>query len=131
MEFVQLAVLVFFFTIVCIISGVSEEEMPEDEFMVVEIEGVSQNGHMSVGDRMPGYLFFIRKDASADRFFAWYYKSIIVLPTNKEVREMYGLPKQEEVVLYLDSDSPNLENNSFYYLLYVRNIANKAILKYD
>jgi hypothetical protein len=68
MEFVQLAVLVFFFTIVCIISGVSEEETPEEEFMVMEIEGVSQNGHMSVGDRMPGYLCFIRKDASADRF---------------------------------------------------------------
>jgi hypothetical protein len=25
-------------------------------------------------------------------------------------REMYGLPKQEEAVLYLDSDSPNLKH---------------------
>jgi hypothetical protein len=77
--------------------------------MVVEIEGASHNGHMSVGHKRPGYLCFIRKVASADRCFAWYYKSI-VLPTIEKVREMYGLPKQEEAVLYLDSDSPNLKH---------------------
>jgi hypothetical protein len=94
---------------VCIISGVTKEEMPDDAFMVLEINSLCHNSQMSDCDDRPGYVCFLRKDASADRFFAWYYDSI-VLPIIERVRQRHGLPKQEEAVLYLDSDSPNLKH---------------------
>jgi hypothetical protein len=97
------------FPMVCIISGVTKEEMPDDEFMVAVIDGLCHNSHMSDCDERPGYVCFLRKDSSADCFFAWYYKSI-VLPTIELARHRNGLPKEEDAVLYLDSDSPNLKH---------------------
>jgi hypothetical protein len=54
--------------ILVLLECLNLHNIPEDSFMVVEIEGVSHNGHILMGDKRPGYLCFIRKDASADRF---------------------------------------------------------------
>jgi hypothetical protein len=95
--------------IVYIISGVSKEEMPDDEFMVAMTDGLCHNSHMSDCDKRPVYVCFLRKDSPADHFFAWYYTSI-VLPTIELTRQRNGLPKEEKAVLYLDSDPPNLKH---------------------
>jgi hypothetical protein len=65
-----------------------KEEMPEDEFMVVEIEG----------QRIAFLLGTTTRALSSCQ------------PLKKFTKCSYGLPKQEEAVLYLDSDSPKLKH---------------------
>ena len=50
------------FPIVMQFSGLSEQYMPEKEFVVLEIPGLCVNGHLDLRSEEIGYVCFMRRD---------------------------------------------------------------------
>ena len=56
------------------VSGLSEEEMPNDEFLHVQVPGLAVGGEgVTVGNKTMGHIFFMRKGKGADEERVRYY----------------------------------------------------------
>jgi hypothetical protein len=70
------------------VSGVSEEEMPDDEFLHVEVPGLAVGGAgVTVGNQTVGHVFFMRKGKGADEERVKYYQDKVLLPWIEDVRK--------------------------------------------
>ena len=70
------------------VSGLSEEEMPNDEFLHVQVPGLAVGGEgVTVGSKTMGHVFFMRKGKGADEERVKYYQDEILLPWIEEVRK--------------------------------------------
>ena len=70
------------------ISGVSEDEMPDEEFLHVQVPGLAVGGAgVTVGNKTMGHIFFMRKGKGADEERVKYYQDQVLLPWIEEVRK--------------------------------------------
>ena len=109
----------FIYPICIIVSGLSKEELPKDDFTVVPIEGLSINGHIDPRNKEVGYMCLIGSNVSQKHFFQWYNEHI-TYPTIKCIRKKYNpmsqgyaeegqVPIDQEVCMWGDSDIPYLQ----------------------
>eukprot|EP00984_Skeletonema_dohrnii_P032677 scaffold27202_cov108-Skeletonema_dohrnii-CCMP3373.AAC.2 len=70
------------------VSGLSEEEMPDDDFLHVKVPGLAINGQgVSVGNDQVGHVFFMRKGKGADEERVKCYQEEVLLPYIETVRK--------------------------------------------
>ena len=104
---------------ICIcISGLSEWEMPEDDFILWEIEGLCIGGYGVNGSRDVGYVLFMKKYKGAEKDrYAWIQKRILI-PFCQKIRWKYdgyddstGAPPPEWMRInnYCDRDNSQLD----------------------
>ena len=56
------------FPIVIVYSGLTKEEMPEDEFNVIPIPGLTINAHLNIRNDDIGYISYVRSGCKQVRF---------------------------------------------------------------
>ena len=76
------------YSVVIVLSGLSKDELPNDEFLVVPIEGLSVNGHIDPSNKEVGYMCCLCSNLPQKHFFDWFYKNI-TYPTISEIRRRY------------------------------------------
>jgi len=65
--------------IVACVSGLSEQELPETDFLEVEIPGFCIGGGSNVAIKTPGYVLFMRDTPGAKQEkFKWYQQNVFV-----------------------------------------------------
>ena len=70
------------------VSGVSEDEMPDEEFLHIQVPGLAVGGTgVTVGNKTMGHVFFMRKGKGADEERVKYYQDQVLLPWIEEVRK--------------------------------------------
>jgi len=108
------------FPTVIVYSGLSEEEMPDDDFYVCPIPGLTINAHLDIRNADPGYVCFMRSGCKQIRFFDWYEK-MITIPTIMATRVRYqgfgeqaacNVSPENNTVIWGDSDIPYLQQLS-------------------
>ena len=109
----------FLYPICIMISGLSKEELPNDQCVVVPIIGLSINGHIDPRNNEEGYMCLIGANYPQKHFFDWYNENI-TYPTIKCIRKKYNpmsqgnaeegqIPIEQEVCMWGDSDIPYLQ----------------------
>ena len=62
---------------ICImVSGLSKEELPNDDFVVIQIEGLSINRHIDPRNNEISDMCLIRSNVPQRHFFQWYNDTI-------------------------------------------------------
>ena len=67
----------FVYPIVIVISGLSEDDLPINEFLVVIIKGIRINGHIDPRSKESGYICCIGSNVPQSQLFDYFYNSII------------------------------------------------------
>ena len=107
----------FVYPIVIVVSGLTKDELPEDEFLVIPIEGLSINGDIDPRNREVGYMCCCGAKLPQKHFFDWFYENV-TCPTISEIRRRYNpfrteettdVPPSEFVTMWGDSDIPYLQ----------------------
>ena len=109
----------YLYPICILVSNLSKEHLPKDEFKVIPIEGLSVNGHLDPRSKEIGYLCLMQANVSQRQFFEWFYKNI-TCPTILNIRQRYNptstplseedpIPADQKFVLWGDSDIPYLK----------------------
>ena len=75
------------------VSGLSEDELPNDEFVVVPIIVLSINGYIDPRNNEVGYMCLIGANYPQKHFFNLYNENI-TYPTIKSIREKYNPMEQ-------------------------------------
>ena len=78
------------FPLVVTIAGLSEYEMPDDEFMHVEVEGLCiGGGESNPNNKQVGHVLFMRNTEGAEKQrFKWYQNNILIPGINNQ-RKVY------------------------------------------
>ena len=84
----------FIYPVVIVLSGLSKDELPNNDFLVVQIEGLSVNGHIDPMNKEVGYIYFLGSNVPQNHFFDWFYENITYL-TVLDIRRRYN-PFREE-----------------------------------
>ena len=79
----------FVYPVVIVLSGLSKDELPNDDFLVVPIEGLSVNGHIDPRNKEVGYMCCLCSNLPQKHFFDWFYENI-TYPTILEIRRRYN-----------------------------------------
>ena len=110
----------FVYPIVILISGLSDSEMPKDDFLVVEMKGMGINGRIDPRNEEIGYVCFMKHDVKQLHFFDWFYQTI-TYPTIVAIRKRYNQfyedgdsdeqhdHHNDKCILWGDSDIPYLQ----------------------
>jgi hypothetical protein len=101
--------------IVQIFEGFGEDIMPKDDYLFLEVPGLSVGSTTDARlSDAPGYVVFKKLGASMMPFHTWYNLTILA-PYYKQVRKKHGyssedteLPEQEHARVYCDSDMTNI-----------------------
>ena len=108
------------YPIVILISGLSDSEMPNDDFLVVEMKGMGINGRIDPRNEEIGYVCFMKHDVKQLHFFDWFYQKI-TYPTIVAIRKRYNQfyedgdsdeqhdHHNDKCILWGDSDIPYLQ----------------------
>ena len=103
----------FIYPICILISGLNDSEMPNEDFVVVNVEGLGINGRIDPRNKEVGYVCFMKKDVKQLHFFDWFYNNV-TYPTVVAIRKRYN-------AFYDNDTEPNEEEpqqihqtNSFY-----------------
>ena len=75
-----------------IFCGLSQEEMPEDGFIVLEVEGMNINANLDARTEEKGYIVLMRQNEKMDQFFDWYDNTIVHPYYIKLLKKYTGLP---------------------------------------
>ena len=94
--------------------------MPEDDFYVCPIPGLTINAHLDIINYDPGFVFFMQSRCKQIRFFDWYEKVITILTIMTTRIRFQGFGEQvacnvspeHNTVVWGDSDIPNLQQLS-------------------
>ncbi|KAG7372371.1 hypothetical protein IV203_018514 [Nitzschia inconspicua] len=87
--------------------------MPKDDFLFLEVPGLSINSTHDARLSSVGYAVFKRNGASMTKFHTWYNNKVLI-PYFKEVRKRHGLSTEsnfsepELARVYCDSDMTNI-----------------------
>ena len=109
----------FLYPICIIISGLSKDEMPKEEFVVIPIEGLSINGHVDPRNKEVGYTCLIGSHVPQKHFCDWFNENV-TYPTIQSIRKKFNpmssgdavdgqVPIDQEVCMWGDSDIPYLQ----------------------
>ena len=82
------------YPLVIVLSGLSKDELPNDDFLVVPIEGLNVNGHIDPRNKELGYMCCLGSNLPQKHFFDWFYENITYL-TILDIRRCYN-PFREE-----------------------------------
>ena len=113
----------FIYPICILISGLSDNEMPNEDFVVATVEGLGINGRIDPRNKEVGYVCFMKKDVKQLHFFDWFYNNVTyptVVAIRKRYNSFYNNPEQhqdqiqhshenDKFVLWGDSDIPYLQ----------------------
>ena len=75
----------FIYPICILISGLSETEIPGEDFVVVHVEGLRINGRIDPRNKEVGYVCFMKWDVKQLYFFDWFYNNV-TYPTIVAIR---------------------------------------------
>ena len=101
------------------VSGLTKDELPNDQFVVVPIIGLSMNGHIDPRNNEVGYMCLIGANYPQKHFFDWYNENG-TYPTINCIRKIFNpmeqgdaeegkIPIEQEVCMWGDSDIPYLQ----------------------
>ena len=122
---------------VYIISGLTEYEMPNDDFLVLDVEGMCVGGYGVGGSTEKGYIILMAAKTGMEKVrFAWVLENIMI-PFVKKLRKKYfsftveggQIPEDLKAVFWCDGDNSQIDSivNENGISLFVANgiIANK------
>ena len=69
-----------------LISGLTDTEMPQRDFIVVPIEGLGINGRIDPRNKEVGYVCFMKHDVKQLHFFDWFFNNV-TYPTVVAIRK--------------------------------------------
>ena len=109
----------FVYPICILVSNLSKDELPSNDFKVVPIKGLTINGHMDPRSNEVGYLCLVGCNVAQSHFFNWFYEEI-TCKTVKAIRSLHNpnttplcddeeIPVDQRVVMWGDSDIPYLQ----------------------
>ena len=108
------------FTTVIVYSGLSKDEMPQENLCVCHIPGLTINAHIYIRNNDPGYVCFMQSGCKKICFFNWYEK-VISIPTINTTRLRFqgfgeeaacNVSTEHNTVIWGDSDIPYLQQLS-------------------
>ena len=75
--------------IVIVLSGLCKDKLSDDEFLVVHIEGLINNGDIDPRNREVGYMCCCGSNVPQTHFFDWFYENV-TCSTISEIRRKYN-----------------------------------------
>ena len=79
----------FIYPICILILGLYDSEMPNEEFVVVNVEGLGMNGRIDTRNKEVGYLCFVKKNFKQLYCFDWFYNNV-TYPNVVAIRKRYN-----------------------------------------
>ena len=109
----------FIYSIGILVSGLSSNEFPSNDFKVIPVKGLSINAHIDPRSEEVGYLCLLGGNVPQIHFFEWFYKNVTI-PTVKNIRkklnplstepsEAEEVPIDQRCIMWGDSDIPYLK----------------------
>jgi hypothetical protein len=102
------------FPMTMLFGGFEESVMPQDDFLFLDVAGLSVNGQLDARQHdAPGFVVLKKKGVSMQDFYSWYTNRVI-LPYYQVLREKHGLtnhahiPEPEKARIWSDSDMTNI-----------------------
>ena len=100
-----------------IFSGLSKEEMPNEGFIVIEVEGMNINANLDARTEEIGYIVLMRKNEKMDLFFDWYDNTVVhpyYIPLLKKYTGLHigdngeGITEELAARVWCDSDMSHI-----------------------
>ena len=79
----------FLYPILIMVSSLSKDELPNDEFVVVPIESLSINGHIYPRNKEVGYMWLISANVAQIVVVDWFNENV-TYPTIKCIRKLFN-----------------------------------------
>ena len=66
----------YLYPVIILVSGLSNSEIPNNDFIVTHVEGLTINGSIGPRNKELGYVCFMRYGVRQIHFFDWFFKNI-------------------------------------------------------
>ena len=86
-------------------SGLTEREMPQDDFIIWEVEGLCVGGQGINGSRSKGYIVFLRNKPGMMKWWFRWIRINVLFPFIDKCREVYGRGEDQTAVSWFDGDT--------------------------
>ena len=103
---------------VWIITGLPDYEMPHDDFLVIDVEGLCIGGYGVGGSKEKGYIILMKSKKGMEKVrFAWVQENILIPFVAKVRKQMTGfvatgghIPECEKAVFWCDGDNSQIDS---------------------